>query len=177
MIRRLTIIVIEVLEAKHTALINEAARRGHANLAQLRLCFQLLSLSTAIDRDCATRLAPHGLSEGRFIVLFLLHGAGGTLPPHELAERAGVTRATISGLLDGLQREGLLQRRHDADDGRRLQVVLTPRGRRLAEELFNQHTQWIGGLFNSLDTSEQAQLSKLLAKVWQHTDSGRDATP
>ncbi|WP_313053065.1 MULTISPECIES: MarR family transcriptional regulator [Stenotrophomonas] len=166
-----------MLEAKHTALVDEATRRGHANLAQLRLCFQLLSLSAAIDRDCATRLAPHGLSEGRFIVLFLLQGAGGTLPPHELAERAGVTRATISGLLDGLQREGLLQRKHDAEDGRRLQIVLTARGRRLAEELFNQHTQWIGGLFNGLDAREQAQLSQLLAKVWQHTDSGREATP
>ncbi len=166
-----------MLEAKHSALMEEAARRGHANLAQLRLCFQLLSLSAAIDRDCATRLAPHGLSEGRFIVLFLLHGAGGTLPPHELAERAGVTRATISGLLDGLQREGLLQRMHDADDGRRLQIVLTARGRRLAEELFNQHTHWIGGLFKGLEANEQAQLSQLLTKVWQHTDSGRDATP
>ncbi|WP_313440746.1 MarR family transcriptional regulator [Stenotrophomonas sp.] len=166
-----------MLEAKHSALIEEAARRGHANLAQLRLCFQVLSLSSAIDRDCATRLAPHGLSEGRFIVLFLLHGAGGTLSPHELAERAGVTRATISGLLDGLQHESLLQRKHDAEDGRRLQIVLTARGRRLAEDLFNQHTQWIGGLFNGLDTTEQAQLAQLLMKVWQHTDRGREATP
>lgn len=177
MISRLIIRICKVLEAKHIALIDEATRRGHANLAQLRLCFQLLSLSTAIDQDCATRLGPHGLSEGRFIVLFLLHGAGGTLPPHELAERGGVTRATISGLLDGLQREGLLQRRHDAEDGRRLQIVLTARGKRLAEDLFNQHTHWIGGLFNALDAAEQRQLSQLLTKVWQHTDSGREALP
>ena len=91
-----------MIEAKHQALLEESQRRGHANIAQLRLCFQLLSLSSSIDRDCAARLAPHGLSEGRFVVLFLLHGAGGTLPPHLLAERAGVTRATISGLFDGL---------------------------------------------------------------------------
>ena len=164
-----------MIEAKHIALIEEAGRRGHPHLAQLRLCFQLLALSSAIDRDCATRLAPHGLSEGRFVVLFLLHGAGGILPPHELAERAGVTRATISGLLDGLQRDGLLQRHSDAEDGRRLQIVLTARGRRLADELFGQHTQWIGGLFNGLDSSEQAQLSLLLEKVWRHTDAGQEA--
>lgn len=163
-----------MIEAKHIALIEEAGRRGHPHLAQLRLCFQLLALSSAIDRDCATRLAPHGLSEGRFVVLFLLHGAGGTLPPHELAERAGVTRATISGLLDGLQRDGLLQRHSDGEDGRRLQIVLTARGRRLADELFDQHTQWIGGLFNGLDSSEQAQLSLLLEKVWRHTDAGQE---
>jgi DNA-binding MarR family transcriptional regulator len=163
-----------MIEAKHHALMDEAQRRGHASTAQLRLCFQLLSLSSTIDRDCAARLAPHGLSEGRFIVLFLLHGAGGTLPPHVLAERAGVTRATISGLLDGLQREGLLQRRCDAEDGRRLQIVLTGPGKRLAETLFDQHTQWIGGLFNGLDSDEQQHLSRLLHKVWQHTDAGRE---
>lgn len=162
-----------MIETKHHALMDEAQRRGHANVAQLRLCFQLLSLSSSIDHDCATRLAPHGLSEGRFIVLFLLHGAGGTLPPHALAERAGVTRATISGLLDGLQREGLLQRRGDAEDGRRLQIVLTAQGRRLAEAVFEQHTQWIGGLFDGLDASEQQQLSQLLQKVWLHTDARR----
>ena len=70
-----------------------------------------------------------------------------------------------------------LQRRSDAEDGRRLQIVLTAKGARLAESLFDQHTQWIGGLFNGLDASEQAQLSHLLTKVWQHTDSGRDAMP
>ena len=91
-----------------------------------------------------------------------------------LAERAGVTRATISGLLDGLQREGLLQRRCDAEDGRRLQIVLTGPGKRLAETLFDQHTQWIGGLFNGLDSDEQQHLSRLLHKVWQHTDAGRE---
>ncbi|MDV3516316.1 MarR family transcriptional regulator [Stenotrophomonas sp. C1657] len=163
-----------MLETKHRALITEAARRGDPHLAQLRLCFQLLSLSTAIDRDCATRLAPHGLSEGRFIVLFLLHGAEGGLSPHQLAERAGVTRATISGLLDGLQRDGLLQRRSDAEDGRRLQIVLTARGKRLAADLFDQHTQWIGGLFNGLDSGEQAQLSLLLEKVWRYTHAGQE---
>ncbi|MDH6331509.1 DNA-binding MarR family transcriptional regulator [Stenotrophomonas sp. 1278] len=163
-----------MLEAKHTALIQEAGRRGDPRLAQLRLCFQLLALSSAVDRDCASRLAPHGLSESRFVVLFLLHGAGGTLPPHELAERAGVTRATISGLLDGLQRDGLLQRRNDAEDGRRLQIVLTARGKRLAGDLFDQHTQWIGGLFNGLDSREQVQLSLLLEKVWRHTDAGQE---
>ncbi|HHA2860439.1 TPA: MarR family winged helix-turn-helix transcriptional regulator [Stenotrophomonas maltophilia] len=164
-----------MFEAKYDALLDEAQRRGHSNVAQLHLCFQLLSLTSSIDRDCAARLAPHGLSEGRFIVLFLLHGADGSLSPHELAERAGVTRATISGLLDGLQRQGLLQRRSDAEDGRRLQIVLTAKGARLTDALFEQHTQWISGLFNGLDAGEQQQLSQLLHKVWQHTDGGRES--
>ena len=73
-------------------------------------------------------------------------------------------------------REGLLQRRSDGEDGRRLQIVLTAPGKRLAESLFEQHTQWISGLFNGLDADERQQLSQLLRKVWQHTDTGWEAS-
>ncbi|KAF1015032.1 MAG: Transcriptional regulator SlyA [Stenotrophomonas maltophilia] len=155
-----------MLEAKHLALIAHAQHHRSAQLEQLRLCFQLLSVSAAIDRDYVIRLAPHGLSEARFVVLFLVDAAGGMLSPHALAEQAGVTRATVSGLLDGLQRDGLLQRRSDAGDGRRLQIVLTRRGAALAHSVLQQHTQWIGGLFNGLDGEEQEQLATLLDKVW-----------
>jgi DNA-binding MarR family transcriptional regulator len=74
-----------------------------------------------------------------------------------LAERAGVTRATISGLLDGLQREGLLQRRNDDGDGRRLQIVLTAPGKRLAEAVRAAHAGSVGCSRPGCD--EQQQLS------------------
>ncbi len=59
------------LEQKHVALLDEARRRGRPE-AGLRLCLEILALSSAIDRDCAARLAPHQLSEGKFVLLFLL---------------------------------------------------------------------------------------------------------
>ncbi|KAG1249717.1 hypothetical protein G6F68_013181 [Rhizopus microsporus] len=46
------------------ALLAEAARRGLSSADDIGLCFQLLSLANAIDRDCAARLAPQQLSEG-----------------------------------------------------------------------------------------------------------------
>ncbi len=163
-----------MLESKYSTLLVEAGRQGSADPSGLRLCFQLLSLATAIDRDCAARLAPHGLSEARFVILFLLRGAAGHLSPNALAERAGVRRATITGLLDGMAREGLLTRHPDADDGRRLQVRLTRKGARLADATFTEHTAWIAGLFAGLDATEREQLGTLLAKVWQHTDTGAE---
>ena len=100
-----------MLEIKHQAFLTELARRGQPDTGELALCFQVLSLASAIDQDCASRLAPLGLSEGRFVLLFLLRGADTALSPHQLAERAGVTRATVTGLLDGLEREQLLRLR------------------------------------------------------------------
>ena len=95
-----------MLERKHRALLEIAARRGLPSAGGIGLCFQLLSLAAAIDRDCAARLAPRGLSEGKFVLLFLLHEQAQGLAPHELAAGAGVTRATVTGLLDGLSADG-----------------------------------------------------------------------
>ncbi len=164
-----------MLETKHHALLDEAARRGLASSGGIQLCFQVLALAGAIDRDCAARLAPRQLSEGKFVLLFLLHGQTGGLSPHELAARAGVTRATVTGLLDGLERDGFALRQPGQDDRRRITVTLTPKGRTAAARLFKEHAQWIGSLFDGLSPAEQRQLGDLLAKVWRGTDSGRAA--
>lgn len=164
-----------MLEPKHHALLDEAARRGLPSCDGIELCFQVLALARAIDRDCAARLAPRQLSEGKFVLLFLLHGQAGGLPPHELATRAGVTRATVTGLLDGLERDGFVQRQAGQQDRRMITARLTAKGKTTAAKLFKEHAQWIGSLFDGLSPADRAQLSTLLGKVWQGTDSGRTA--
>ncbi len=60
--------------------------------------------------------------------------------------------------------------------GAHLRIVLTAQGHASPEALFGSSTQWIGGLFNGgLEADEQQQLSRLLHKVWQHTDAGRES--
>ncbi|MCL2657332.1 MAG: MarR family transcriptional regulator [Betaproteobacteria bacterium] len=153
------------LEQKYLALLQEAWRRQLPDLESLRLCFQALSLASAIDRDCATMLAPHGLSEGRFVLLFLLDAANEGLAPNTLAEKAGVTRATVTGLLDGLERELLIERRADTNDRRALRIRLTHKGKQLTQKVFDQHSRWIAGLFGNFSAPERAQLAALLDKA------------
>ena len=165
----------QMLEPKHHAMLDEAARRGLAVTDGIRLCFQVLALAGAIDRDCVARLAPKRLSEGKFVLLFLLHGQSQGLSPHELAAGAGVTRATITGLLDGLERDGFVQRQAGQEDRRKIAVTLTGKGRTAAAKLFKEHTAWIGSLFAGLSSADQRQLGELLARVWRGTDAGRAA--
>lgn len=162
-----------MLETKHQAFLTELERRGQSDAGELALCFQLLSLARAIDQDCASRLAPQGLSEGRFVLLFLLRGADTALSPHQLAERAGVTRATVTGLLDGLEREQLVSRHSDPDDKRRIHVRLTRAGQTLSARLFDQQTRWIASLFADISATERQVLGTLLHRVWSRTDAGR----
>ena len=126
------------LEQKYLALIQEAKRRKLPDVEGIRLCFQTLSLSAAIDRDCAALLAPHGLSEGRFVLLFLL---------------------------DGLERDELIERHAVAGDRRALSIRLTQKGKRVAKKVFEQHGHWIASLYGNLSAAERTQLAALLDKV------------
>jgi len=153
------------LEQKYLSLLQEAQRRQLPDLQNIQLCFQTLSLATAIDRDCASLLAPYALSEGRFVLLFLLDAATDGLAPNVLAEKAGVTRATVTGLLNGLERERLIERQADISDRRAVCISLTSEGRQLIRTVFEQHSCWIAGLFAGLSAQERAQLSLLLGKV------------
>ncbi|GHD03372.1 hypothetical protein GCM10007320_63350 [Pseudorhodoferax aquiterrae] len=78
------------LEQKYLALFAEAERRGLPDVEGARLCFQTLSVAAGIDRGCVALLEPHGLSEGRFVLLALLDASTYGLAPNALAEQAGV---------------------------------------------------------------------------------------
>lgn len=153
------------LNQKYLALLHEAERRGIPDVGAIRLCFETLSLATAIDRDCAQLLAPHGLSEGRFVLLFLLNCADDGLAPNVLAEQAGVSRATVTGLLDGLERERLVMRQADVLDRRALRIQLTEKGAQLAQMVMEQHSRWIASLFGNFSAAERQQLVFLLNKA------------
>ena len=83
----------------------------------------------------ATALQGEGLTWSSFTMLFCLWVWG----PHEtrdLATRMGVSRPTVSGVTDTLERRGLVARRGHADDARLRTVALTAAGERPFEELF-----------------------------------------
>lgn len=157
------------LEQKYLALLAEAERRNLADVEGIRLCFQILSLASSIDRECAAQLAPHGLSEARFVVLFLLDAAPDGVPPHVLADQAGVRRATVTGLLDGLERDGFARRTASPTDRRSRLIQLTPKGKATTKRLFAKHNQWIASLLGDVSERERKTLSKLLAKVAART--------
>lgn len=155
------------LDQKYQALLAQAQQQRLPQADNIRLCFETLSLASRIDRDCASLLAPHGLTEGRFVMLFLLAAANDGLAPHALAQQAGISRATVTGLLDGLERDGLIARHAEAADRRALRIRLTEHGLQVAHTVFAQHTRWISTLFAPLTEPERMQLSGLLNKVAQ----------
>lgn len=132
---------------------------------------QLLRTSDEAFAVVDRHLSEHQLSSGRFSVLMLLWRArargrdGGASTPAELAGKAGVTRATMTGLVDTLERDGLVRREPDAADRRRMTVRLTPRAGQFLRQVLPGHFRLVAGLMAPLSESERRTLVRLLAKV------------
>jgi MarR family transcriptional regulator, organic hydroperoxide resistance regulator len=106
-------------------------------------------------------LQSEALTWSSFTMLFCLWVWG----PHEtrdLAGRMGVSRPTVSGVTDTLERRGLVQRRAHADDARRRTVALTAAGERTFEELFPRFNAEESQACEGLDAEGRAQLAALL---------------
>lgn len=136
-------------------------------------------------------LAEHSISHGRFGVLMLLSrstqpraaklmGAGdcvsGPRTPAELADAAGVTRATMTGLIDTLERDGLVKREPDPDDRRMMSVRLTAKGEKFLQEFLPGHFKAIAELMAPLTEAERKTFVNLLVKIQQHASSLHGAT-
>jgi len=131
-------------------------------------------------------LSEHGISHGRFGVLMLLWRGGqprarnakddcmdGPRTPAELADAAGVTRATMTGLIDTLERDGLVKREPDPNDRRMMSVVLTTKGEKFLLKFLPGHFKLISSLMARLSEAERKALVGLLAKVQQHATNLR----
>jgi len=106
------------------------------------------------------------LSEGKFVVLLLLRKAPHyRLTPSALAEAAGVTRGTITGLLVGLERSGLVKRSEHPEDGRMFSIELTRQALDLFEQVLPERFSHIEEFMSSLTEEEQHQLRALLEKM------------
>jgi DNA-binding MarR family transcriptional regulator len=106
------------------------------------------------------------LSEGKFCALIVLHQRGEKgMAPSELAEKVGVTRATISNMLQRMERDGLVYIRPAEQDGRGKIVNLTQEGRDFMEEILPPHYLRVSKLMEKLTEDEQKKLIMLLEKL------------
>jgi DNA-binding MarR family transcriptional regulator len=170
---------------RYECLIEAAKKFPDLDPSACEVFLNLLRTGDEVFRVAENNYARHGLSQGRFGVLMLLkHSAApaaaeagehclpaGPLAPAELAEAAGVTRATMTGLIDTLERDGLAKRVRDANDRRMMSVNLTPKGRKLLEKILPLHFRDMAEIMSPLKEGERKTLVGLLNKILQHAST------
>ena len=113
-------------------------------------------------KHIAELVQPFDLTPSSGLVLGILADAQSPLPPHQIAERLIISRATVTGLLDSLERRGYVRRLPHASDRRMLLIELTDAGRQVAHDfrlVVHQHQKvWLA----ALNEREQDQLIESL---------------
>lgn len=98
------------------------------------LGFYLREAYRAFSRDFHARLARHGVTHAQWVLLWFLSQAG-RLTPLELSRRAGIQKASATGVIEALKRRKLIRGDKDQIDRRKLNLHLTPAGVELMKEL------------------------------------------
>jgi DNA-binding MarR family transcriptional regulator len=98
-----------------------------------QLCFALYSSSLAMTKLYKPLLAPLGLTYPQYLVMLVLWEADG-ISVSQLGQRLSLDSGTLTPLLKRMEQQGLVERRRASDDERRVDLFLTPAGRKLRDK-------------------------------------------
>jgi len=147
-----------------------AARRD--DRLELRLWLRLLTCTNLIEREIRQRLREEfDTTLPRFDILAQLDRAPQGLTMGELSRRLMVSHGNVTGLVDRLVAEGLVERTPVPEDRRILNVRLTTSGKALFDTMTPPHLEWVVSMMDGLTRDEMKTLYDLLAKL--KTSAGR----
>jgi DNA-binding MarR family transcriptional regulator len=137
----------------------------------------MLSVSAALTLGRSSNLFPrwmnvrieaeHDVPANRLVLLWLLSQAG-ELRMGVIAQMLDLTPRAITRQVDGLERDGLAERRTSESDGRVFYVGLTDKGSELVSQLEPNLVSAFSSLFTCLDKAEMREMIRILEKLTDH---------
>lgn len=124
-------------------------------------------LAKAYQRACAIfkeRFDAYDLTPQQFGLLGFLWQRDGQSQA-ELSHRSQIDRTTMGGLVDRLEKEGLVQRSPHPEDRRAYQIFLTEKGKRLEKELTPVAAEVIKSFVSPITAEEHGKLIEILEKL------------
>jgi MarR family transcriptional regulator, organic hydroperoxide resistance regulator len=168
------------MSGRHTLAETERAVSGR--LGGLELDFRAMTAVQNLHRAASairnhfeqTVLAEAGLSWTGFVVLWVTW-IWDSLETKEVAQEAGISKGTLTGVVKTLEGKGLVRREPMPADGRLVLVQITPAGRKLMLQLFPQVNAAEVDTVSPLEPPEIGELTAVLSRILTHLESGRES--
>jgi len=129
-------------------------------------CFRMAALSRKISRNYNTECLKHGVTATQsFVILDLIDHDGSNVK--DIAGRIQLDSPAVTGVIDRLFKENLVQRIEDPSDRRSLQIFLTPKGRLLADKLIPMQGNFNRNIQDGFDLDEVEVFQKYLCRLEQ----------
>jgi DNA-binding MarR family transcriptional regulator len=149
------------------AVMEEIRKRlSEREVQELEALFALRATAQQVDNALSEWMTDTVGSFARYKILMALWVTKEKAVPHkDIVAAMGVTRATVSGLMAALEREGFVKSYMDRDDRRKLIARLTTRGEEVISKAFVVNAARFRAVFGSLSSAELTNLTALLHRV------------
>jgi DNA-binding MarR family transcriptional regulator len=125
----------------------------------------LVLTADLLQKRITSLLLPFDLSPATGLVLSILADSEAPVSPNHIASRLIISRASVTSLLDSLEKRGFVKRQPHLTDRRMLLVELTGLGRQVATQfrpvVHHHEKEWM----SALNENEQAQLIETLKRL------------
>src|ERR1700754_4034785 len=144
----------------------KVAERPGDHQAELRLWLRLLTCTNLIEGEIRRRLRDtFDVTLPRFDLMAQLDKNPGGMTLGELSSRMMVSNGNVTGLVERLLAQGLLDRRPSPNDRRAQLVSLSGEGRRAFRAMARTHENWIAEMFARLSPADIDDMMRLLGKA------------
>ena len=122
-------------------------------------------VSTRTLRDPLHDLHPDLTPPQTHVLAALSLAEGGVLPTNALAQRICASAPTMTGLIDRLEKQGLVTRSRDDDDRRLVLVRLTDAGRATVAVLDVHITERLTHMLQALEVEDRDTFVRLMGRI------------
>lgn len=124
----------------------------------------LRQVTSDLENSMESYFSNYGVSTGRFMLLLLLSSTPEGMMPSELAQQCGVTQATISGLLQSLEKAEFITRHMHVHDRRACMILISAKGQELINQIRPEFFDCLNGIMGQFSVEENQKMVDWLGR-------------
>lgn len=125
----------------------------------------IVRTSSLLLRAAGRFFSKYIVTEVQFNILMILKDKNEGLSQQDLSERLVVTKSNVVGLVDRLEKSGLVKRKSDPSDRRTNRVVLTAEGKAILKKIEGDYSAAVDEIMNGLTKEEKAAIINATQKI------------
>jgi len=141
-----------------------AVRRAKAGRCELRILNSIRQIIRAVDIDSRKLAAQHHVT-GPQLMCLLAVVENGSVTSTDVAARVHLDTSTLVGVLDRLEKKGLIRRERSHEDRRQVHLTATDAGQKLAAVTPYPMQHALGEKLKGISASEREQIARGMERL------------